>query len=138
MTARVPRVGVGVIVERDNCVLLIERRGPHGGGTWSTPGGHLDHGETPEQCAVREVREETGVEIADVHFRGMTNDIFPDSGKHYITIWMQGTLVSGEPALTSPREASAVGWFAWDALPQPLFLPLAHLVTGRVYTTGVR
>lgn len=138
MNARVPRVGVGVIVERNSRVLLIERRGPHGGGTWSTPGGHLDHGETPEQCAMREVREETGVVIADVHFRGITNDIFPDSGKHYITIWMQGTFVTGEPALTSPREARAVGWFAWDALPQPLFLPLAHLVAGRVYTTDVR
>ncbi|MCD4684456.1 MAG: NUDIX domain-containing protein [Anaerolineae bacterium] len=128
------RVGVGVIIEdAAGRVLLIQRATPHGNGTWSNPGGHLDPGETPDQCAIRETREETGIEIGNVRFRGLTNDIFAETGKHYITIWMQGDLISGEPTITAPREVSEIGWFAWDALPEPLFLPLAQLVAGRVY-----
>lgn len=134
MSDNVVRVGVGVIIEdAQGRVLLLKRAGLHGNGTWSNPGGHLDPGETPDQCAIRETREETSVEIGNLRFRGLTNDIFPASGKHYITIWMQGDIVSGEPTLTAPDEALEIGWFAWDALPEPLFLPLAQLVAGRVY-----
>lgn len=125
-----PRVGVGVIVERAGRVLLIQRGGDHGGGTWSTPGGHLEYGETPAACAIREVREEVGVTIADVRCCGLTNDLFPESGKHYITIWMRGTLSAGEPAIRAPAEVTAIAWCAWDALPAPLFLPLQHWVAG--------
>jgi hypothetical protein len=39
--------------------------------------------------------------------------------------------VSGEPTIQSPRELSEVGWFPWDALPEPLFLPFEHLLTGQ-------
>jgi 8-oxo-dGTP diphosphatase len=61
-----PRVGVGVIVTKGNRVLLLERKGVHGQGTWSTPGGHLEYGESPEACAARETLEETGVTISTV------------------------------------------------------------------------
>jgi 8-oxo-dGTP diphosphatase len=46
--SRLPRVGVGVIITRDDQVLLLKRKNVHGSGCWSTPGGHLDFGETPE------------------------------------------------------------------------------------------
>ena len=46
-----PKVGTAIIITRDNKILLMKRRGPHGAGTWSPPGGHLDFGESPEQCA---------------------------------------------------------------------------------------
>jgi len=58
-----PRVGVGVIVTRGDRVLLIRRVGVYGQGTWSTPGGHLEYGESPGACAIRETKEETGVDI---------------------------------------------------------------------------
>lgn len=47
-----PRVGVGVIITKDQHVLLLRRHSVHGAGTWSTPGGHLDFGESPEACAL--------------------------------------------------------------------------------------
>jgi 8-oxo-dGTP diphosphatase len=47
---------------------------------------------------------------------------------------MQGECASGEPAITAPDEMSALGWFAWDALPEPLFLPLANLLAGQSYS----
>lgn len=133
ITASTPRVGVGVIITRDQQVLLLRRRNVHGAGTWSTPGGHLDFGESPEACAAREVKEETGLDIGAVAFRAITNDVFTAEGRHYITIWMEGHCTTGEAILSAPDEASEIGWFPWDALPQPLFLPLQHLLDGHYY-----
>ena len=50
------------------------------------PGGHLEYGESPQACALRETQEETGVMIADVTFCTITNDIFEEERKHYVTI----------------------------------------------------
>lgn len=130
---RGPRVGVGVIIRRDDEVLLIRRQGVHGSGSWSTPGGHLEEGEGPEECAAREAREETGVEVEDLAFRALTNDVFAADGKHYITIWMEGRYAGGEAHPAAEYEMSSLGWFRWDELPTPLFLPLENLLTGRCY-----
>jgi len=136
MTANMnPRVGVGFLIWRGDELLLIRRQGVHGAGTWSTPGGHLEYGETPEECAIREAEEETGVHAANVTFRGITNDIFVESGKHYITIWMQGEYESGEATVNAPYEVAEVGWYKMDALPSPLFLSLEHLLAGKCYLT---
>jgi len=128
-----PQVGVGVIIERDGRVLLMRRQGAHGDGNWSNPGGHLEYGESIEECAVREVREEVGITVQHIAFYAMTNDIFAGIGRHYITLWVTGQYVSGEAVANSTREMSEIGWFAWDALPEPLFLPLANLVAGQKY-----
>ena len=128
-----PAVGVGVIVKRGDQVLLLRRRNTHGSGTWSVPGGHLDFGESPEQCASREVREETGVEIEEVEFRAVTNDFFEAEGKHYLTLWFEAKHLSGDASVSAPDEMSEVGWFSWGSLPAPLFLPLRNLLDGNCY-----
>ena len=127
-----PRVGTAIIITRDDKVLLMKRKGRRGKGTWSTPGGHLDFGETPEGCAAREAKEEVGLDVFDVRFRTITNDLFEPEGKHYITIWMDAKS-TGEPYVASDREAEEIGWYAWDALPGPLFLPLENLVKKNSY-----
>jgi 8-oxo-dGTP diphosphatase len=86
-----------------------------------------------EECAARETLEETGVTMGNLSFRAVTNDVFAAEGKHYITIWIEGNYVAGEAAVNSEREASEVGWFAWQELPQPLFLPFENLLAGRCY-----
>jgi len=126
-----PYVGIGVIISKEQQVLLIRRSGAHGEGTWSPPGGHLEYGESPQQCAIREAQEEAGITITNPVFRAITNDVFEEEHTHYLTVWLEGTYVSGEPAIQSLRESSAVGWFSWDALPEPLFLPFEHLLTGQ-------
>ena len=131
--SKAPRVGVGIIIVKDEQVLLLRRRNVHGAGSWSTPGGHLDFGESPEECAVREAKEETGVDVTDVRFKAVTNDVFEAEGKHYITLWMEGRYVAGEPRINAAYEMAEVGWFAWNALPEPLFLPLQHLLDSRCY-----
>ena len=128
-----PGVGVGVIVTRGDRVLLLRRTNVHGSDTWSTPGGHLDFGESPEQCAIREVKEETGVEIGEVEFRAVTNDFFEAEGKHYLTLWFAAEHKSGEASVAAPEEMSDVGWFGWGKLPSPLFLPLQNLLDGKCY-----
>jgi 8-oxo-dGTP diphosphatase len=127
-----PQVGTAIIITKADKVLLMKRTGPHGAGMWSTPGGHLDFGETPEQGAAREAKEEVGLDVVDIRFRAVTNDLFDSTGRHYITIWMEGRSV-GEPTIAAERELSEIGWFAWNALPQPLFLPLANLVKKNSY-----
>lgn len=123
-----PYVGVGVIVRHDDQVLLMKRQNSHGHGTWSMPGGHLEYGESPQECAIREVEEEVGILVSNPTFCTITNDIFQEEGKHYVTIWIEAEYVSGEARINSAREMSAVGWFPWDALPTPQFLPLQHLL----------
>ena len=131
MTEKLVGVGVGVIIRQGSQVLLCRRVNVPGAGSWSTPGGHLDFGETPEQCARREAREETGLEVGEARFRALTNDLFPAEGKHYITIWMEAEYLGGEPQPRAEYELDRVGWFDWEALPQPLFQPLRNLLEGR-------
>lgn len=59
-----PLVGVGVLItdaEHPGCVLVGERRGSHGAKTFATPGGHLEYVEEFDECARREVKEETNL-----------------------------------------------------------------------------
>src|SRR5947209_504762 len=97
-----PRVGIGVFVWRDGKFIMGQRRGSHGANTWSIPGGHLEFGESWEEAAMREVLEETGMEIDNVRFLTATNDYFPDDNKHYVTIWVESDWVSGEPSIVEP------------------------------------
>jgi 8-oxo-dGTP diphosphatase len=62
----------------------------------------------------------------------VTNDLFEATGRHYVTIWMEGKS-TGEPFIAAEGEVTEIGWFAWDALPQPLFLPLENLVKKNSY-----
>ncbi len=125
-----PRVGVGCIVRRGSDVLLIHRRGAHGEGTWSSPGGNLDFGEEPAACAARESKEEAGVEVGTLRFAGVTNDVFEADGKHYVTLWFEAEHVRGEAYVRADDELSEVAWFPEDDLPEPLFLPLRNLLDG--------
>ncbi len=124
-------VGVGVVVVRGDELLLVQRR-HHGAGTWSTPGGYLDPGETPEEAAVRETREETGVEVDRPTFLALSNDVHPD-GKHNVTLWFAARFVAGEAHLAAPDESLAVGWFPWDAPPGAIYLSLGNFLAGRTY-----
>jgi len=136
--SHVPKVGVGVLILKGEKILLLKRKGAHGAGEWSPPGGHLEFGESFEECALRETREETGLAINNVRFIALTNDIFRESDLHYITIWMEGGYVCGKPSVSAPNEMEEVNWFPLDCLPQPLFLPLKNLIEGKGYSSRPR
>ncbi|MFC1622387.1 NUDIX hydrolase [Patescibacteria group bacterium] len=123
-----PKVGVGVVIVKDNKVLLGKRKNAHGEGSWSFPGGHLEFNEEVENCAKREVVEETGINIKDIKMGTFTNDIFEKEGKHYITLFVLSRYDSGEVKIMEPEKCERWDWFEWDNLPSPLFVPIQNLL----------
>lgn len=126
-----PKIGVAAVVRRGQTVLLGLRAGSHGAQTWGLPGGKLDHGETIQQCAVREVFEETGLVVEAGDILGFTEDIFPE-GNHYITFFVNTSFVDGEPERKELQKCLEWRWCSPEALPTPLFLPIVNL-----YAKGV-
>ena len=122
------RVGVAAVIFREGRILLGERIGSHGANTWATPGGHLEIGESIEECAQRETLEETGLEVGAFKKLGFTNDIFEKEGKHYVTLYVVATSSIGEPQVMEPHQCKQWQWFDLDELPEPLFLPLVNLL----------
>ncbi|MFA5946661.1 MAG: NUDIX domain-containing protein [Patescibacteria group bacterium] len=123
----VPRVGVGVIVLRDGKFLLGKRRNAHGEGEWALIGGKLDHGESIEDCARREIHEESGMEIANIRFTTLFNSVrYPP--KHFLAIGVVADWVSGEAQVYPAEKISEWGWFDFDQLPAPMFLDSLTLI----------
>lgn len=122
-----PRVGVAVIVVREGRVLLGQRLGAHGEGTWALPGGHLEFGETIEGCAGRELAEETGLAAHAFTPGPFTNNVLASEELHYVTLFMLARDAVGEPQRLEPEKCAGWDWFAWSTLPTPLFAPLASL-----------
>ena len=123
-----PRVGVGVFVRNGDQLLFGKRKGAHGVGTWSLPGGHLEFGESIEDCARREVLEEAGLTLGAVSLGPYTNDIMHDEDKHYITLFVLGEYDGGEPEICEPLKLEEWRWVHWNDLPQPLFIPIENLL----------
>lgn len=123
-----PLVGVAVVVYKDNKFLLGKRKNSHGAGCWQFPGGHLEFKESLEDCARREIFEETGITIRNIRFGPYTNDFFEEEQKHYITLFVVADHESGEATVREPEKCERWGWFASDDLPQPLFLPIKNLI----------
>lgn len=123
-----PKVGVGVIIIKDNKILFGQRKNAHGEDTWSVPGGHLEFNESIEECAKREVFEETGIEIKNLKIGPFTNDIFEKEQKHYITIYVIADYNYGKVEVKEPDKMIEWNWFSWNNLPKPLFKPIENLL----------
>lgn len=120
-----PRVGIGVIIRREGKILMGLRKGNHAQGTWCYPGGHLEYGESWQDCARREVAEECGLQVTPAVLGTVTNDIFPD-GRHYITLIMVADYISGEAQVLEPDKMTDWQWVDWQQAPEPLMLPILN------------
>ncbi|KAK8058133.1 hypothetical protein PG994_008581 [Apiospora phragmitis] len=141
-----PRVGVAAIVRSDKGDVIVGKRiGSHGSGSWALPGGHLEFGETYFACAERETLEEMGLEVKALRLVTVTNDVFVDLGKHYITIFVlcERNDTTKEPQVLEPEKCESWHWVSWDELQswgehqedttgtyadKKLFLPMIHLI----------
>ena len=107
-----PYVGVGVIVFRDQKVLLVKRNKEPNKGHWSIPGGRQMLGETVAEAAQRELLEETGVKVDRLLLVDVVDAIIPDvEGKikyHYTLVDYMGQWLSGEPC--PGDDAQEVRW----------------------------
>ena len=121
-----PRVGtaVVVIVIKDNKVLLGRRTSSTGKGTWGLTGGKQEFGETWEQCAMRETKEESGVDICDIEYVTAVDAFMPEHGAHFAVIFMKASHKAGEPKICEPDKHELWDWHDWDSFPSPLFKPL--------------
>lgn len=107
-----PMVGVGVVVWKDARVLLIRRGKPPMDGRWSLPGGRQELGETTRETAVREVAEETGVEIRLGPLLDVVDTIRRDNtgqvSLQYALVDFEADWTGGEPV--AGDDAADVAW----------------------------
>lgn len=128
-----PKVGLGVAIMHEGKVLIGRRIGAHGADTWSIPGGHIEFGESWEQCARREAKEETGLNLEQVMFLGVTDDFDIGEDKHYVTIFMKATCHTPEPRICEPDKYVDLQWCLWEQIPIPRFRPLEKLMRQGVH-----
>ena len=111
-----PVPAVGVVCLRGEEVLLIRRGTPPRQGEWSLPGGRIEPGERAVDAALRELREETGVEATITGLIDVVDGLFPEAGRHYVLIDYAALWVSGEPT-------------AGDDAMEARFVPLDQVAT---------
>ncbi len=113
-----PLLGACTAIWRDDKILLAQRSVAPNSGTWAMPGGLVEVGETLEQAAIREIREETALELSKVVFNRFHEIILRDDNhrveRHFVlamfvTICETGTAVAGD-------DAAAVDWFTLDQM----------------------
>jgi len=113
-----PWIGIGIVVIKGDDVLLCRRGKPPNVGSWTLPGGAQDVGETCEEAARRELMEETGLTVGDLHFCAHVDTIRRDNdGRvrfHYTILDFAGRWVDGEPFAGS--DVSEVQWAPMNAL----------------------
>ncbi|MBM2817971.1 MAG: MutT/nudix family protein, probable [Parcubacteria group bacterium] len=130
-----PKMGIAVMIMKNGKVLLGKRKGAHGAGDYAFPGGKLEMRESFENCAKREVTEETGIEIQNIKFLRLLNFKFYD--KHFVDVGLLADWKSGEPTVMEPDKCEGWGWYDVDNLPKPLFKGCASCIeafkTGQSY-----
>jgi ADP-ribose pyrophosphatase YjhB (NUDIX family) len=113
-----PIVGIGVVVLRDDSVLLVRRGKPPNIGSWTLPGGAQELGETAEAAARRELLEETGIEVGPLLLAATVDIIRRDASQrvqyHYTIIDFCAPWAAGEPLAGS--DVSEAVWAPLDAL----------------------
>jgi ADP-ribose pyrophosphatase YjhB (NUDIX family) len=126
---RSPITTVDIIVENKNGILLIKRKNPPGG--WALPGGFVDYGESLESAAVREAKEETGLDVELTRQFHTYSDPERDSRHHTITTVFiakaAGKAVAGD-------DAKEVGIFGRDGLPEQIAFDHRNIIQD--YFTG--
>jgi 8-oxo-dGTP diphosphatase len=125
-----PVPAVGIVCLRDESVLLIRRGAPPRLGEWSLPGGRIEWGETARAAALRELREETGVEADLVGLIDVVDAIFTsrtssETVRHYVLADYVARWRAGEPA-------------AGDDAAAAVFVPIADIETLGMWEQTVR
>jgi ADP-ribose pyrophosphatase YjhB (NUDIX family)/predicted GIY-YIG superfamily endonuclease len=118
----------GALVTRDGRVLLVKRATRPFQGYWDIPGGFLEEDEHPEAGAIREVREETGLEVQPTDLLGLYMDRYEYDGEedYCLNIYYLAEVVGGWEC--PGDEAVELAWFAADELPAKIAFDHARVV----------
>lgn len=120
---------VGFIFKGDN-VLLLKKKAlfDKSNFEWGLAGGRLEKFETFSQCLKREVFEETNIKIKNLKFIDITNDIYKDINRHYITIFYKAEYLSGNIKNKEPKKCKEIKWIAKEDFPKNVFMPINNLL----------
>jgi 8-oxo-dGTP diphosphatase len=112
---RNPIPTVDIIIEIDGGIVLIDRKNPPFG--WALPGGFVDYGETLEDAAFREAREETSIRIKELRLLGCYSDPSRDSRQHTVSTVF---IATGEGLPLAGDDAAAIAVFPLESIPPDL------------------
>ncbi len=116
-----PRVGVGVLViDEGGRALLTLRRLPPEAGCWSILGGRLEMFEPLKQCAIREAREEAGIDVMLERLLCITDHTLPSEGQHWVSPAYLARIIGGSPQNREPDKTADLRWFDISATPDNL------------------
>lgn len=137
---RNPRPTTSVVIKEENRVLLARRGIEPKKGKWDLLGGFLEYDETPQKCAKREVKEETGLKIEIEQFLGFYPDRYFDSGNQIelsvLTIGYKAALINNNPSLKPQDDVEKLKWFDLNALPDDLAFKNARYFLGKIKKIG--
>lgn len=111
---------VVITKEAEPKVLLVQRGNPPFKGAWAFPGGFMNMDETTEQCAIRELEEETGLQVTDIHQIGAYSKVDRDPRGRTITVAYLA-IIDKPAAVTGQDDAAKAEWFPLSALPALAF-----------------
>ena len=103
-----PRLTTLYYIEKDGCYLILHRtkkQHDENGDKWIGVGGKFEYGESPEECALREVKEETGLTMLNPRFRGLVTFVSDEWGVEYMHLF---TCTEFSGALTDCDEGELV------------------------------
>jgi 8-oxo-dGTP diphosphatase len=127
--ATLPKVGVGVLLtDNRGRILLTLRKRPPEANHWSIVGGKLDYFEPLEACAIREAKEEVGLEIVIDRLLCVTDHCLPEEGQHWVAPAYLGRILSGQATNCEPDKTQEVRWFPPDALPANLTMTARNAI----------
>ena len=110
-----PAPTASALVLRDGRLMLTRRARPPQEGLWDLPGGFVDPLELPEDAAVRELREETGLEIRIERLLGFFLDTYGDDGVATLNVYYVASVAGGDEAPAD--DVSEIGWFPLHEVP---------------------
>ena len=107
-------VGVGAVIHDGNGKYFLSQRGKQANnerGKWEFPGGGVEFGERLEETAIREMKEEFGIDVEVIENLGVYDHIIPNEKQHWVATSFICRIKKGKPQIMEQDKISNIGWF---------------------------
>ncbi|WP_010093502.1 NUDIX hydrolase [Ornithinibacillus scapharcae] len=120
------RVDVAYVLlfdEKNKKVLMVKNKGQNSS-YYTLPGGAVEYGETLEEAAIREVKEETGLDVKIEGIFTVSEAFFEERGHHTILFTFIGKIIGGEMSISFPEEIEEITWMELDLAENSILIPI--------------